>query len=76
MVYWKERRGAHLDRLMLCPFKGLLLKQKEKKQSFISIEQGTSTKVIFLNNFLDGLSLMKSGILFQKKHPIMLGKIT
>ena len=21
MVYWKERRGAHLDKLMLCPLK-------------------------------------------------------
>ena len=21
IVYWKERRGAHLDKLILCPFK-------------------------------------------------------
>ena len=36
-VYWKERRGAHLDKLILCPLKvmynkGLKIINKKEKE--------------------------------------------
>lgn len=41
-VYWKERRGAHLDKLILCPLKvnynkelGILIKSEEKKTKWL-----------------------------------------
>ena len=40
IVYWKERRGAHLDKLILCPLKlcitkdlRLLIKKERKKMT-------------------------------------------
>ena len=42
IVYWKERRGAHLDKLILCPFKLcitkdlILLIKKERKNDKIA----------------------------------------
>ena len=42
IVYWKERRGAHLDKLILCPLKLcitkdlILLIKKERKNDKIA----------------------------------------
>ena len=59
MIYWKERRGAHLDKLMLCPLKLHITKVLR----FLLKSEGKNSSV---NYGKDDISLVLSKVPAQK----------